>query len=679
MTLLPGDTLNSRYRIVAIIAEGGMSAVYRAFDETLHIPVAVKESYLEGEGHFRQFRLEATILAGLRHPNLPRVTDHFILPGQGQYLVMDFIEGEDLRHILAHRGSLPENEIVVIGAAACDALAYLHSRTPPIIHRDVKPGNVKITPGGGVYLVDFGLAKIAQPDQSTQTGAQGLTPGFAPPEQYGQGTGTRSDIYSLGATLYAGLCGKTPEDGLSRAMGSAELTPLRSRNSEISERMAAAIERALAVNPDERYPFAEDFREAILRAAEDGALKPAPQPIAPPTPQQPADPPPMPTPAIQRFTEAAAALPKRQAPPGWLLPALAGFFILAAAAAILIIFSSSAGRAATLPASSLATATLPASAPTTSPVTPLPAAILPSPTPPPAPSLAPTPTPAPSVTSSPAVTPLGGGGGLIAFSSSRGGIPQVWTMQADGSNPQQVTQLKDGACQPDWSPDGARIVFISPCNGKKDEYPGASLFIINANGSGLIPLVTLPGGDFDPAWSPDGERIAFASLRDGRFHIFIYNLADNRVTRVSRPATYERRPAWSPDGERLAYETNRSGTPQVWVVEADGTNAQPFANSSGGRSTMPAWSPDGSLLVYTQGGNPTFLVSRVWGESQAVEQHVSEVHPVENARFSPDGRWVVFNSSQDGDEEIYIMLLSGGNLTRLTKDHGLDFHPAWQP
>ena len=141
MALEIGTLLHKRYRIVENLAQGGMGSVYHAMDETLGIMVAVKENLFTTEEAARQFRLEAIILANLRHPNLPRVTDHFTIDGQGQYLVMDFIEGEDLRERMERLGVIPEDDVILIGAAMCDALTYLHTRTPPILHRDIKPGS----------------------------------------------------------------------------------------------------------------------------------------------------------------------------------------------------------------------------------------------------------------------------------------------------------------------------------------------------------------------------------------------------------------------------------------------------------------------------------------------------------------------------------------------------------
>jgi eukaryotic-like serine/threonine-protein kinase len=259
-----GALLHKRYRIVEILGQGGMGAVYRAVDENLGVEVAVKENLYTSDEYIRQFRLEAVILASLRHPNLPRVTDSFVIAGQGQYLVMDFIKGEDLRQRLEKTGPISQEETILIGAAMCDALHYLHTSNPIVIHRDVKPGNVRITPDGHIYLVDFGLAKLVKGDQVTNTAARAITPGYSPPEQYGTaGTDARTDVYSLGATLYAALTGFIPEDGLVRAMDNVELVPLRRCNPKISRKLANAIEKAMALRPEDRFQTAEEFKQAL--------------------------------------------------------------------------------------------------------------------------------------------------------------------------------------------------------------------------------------------------------------------------------------------------------------------------------------------------------------------------------------------------------------------------------
>ena len=287
MTLDKGILIHNRYRIVDILGQGGMGSVYRAIDENLGVSVALKENLFTTDEYARQFRLEAVILANLRHPNLPRVSDHFVLGDMGQYLVMDFIEGEDLRYRMERVGMLAEEEAVHIGASMCDALAYLHTRKPPILHRDIKPGNVKISPDGHIFLVDFGLAKVYQSaSQATTTGARAMTPGYSPPEQYGTArTDPRTDIYSLGATLYAALTGVIPEDGLARAMDNAQLTPLRKRNPKISRKLAAAIEKAMAVDPSDRFQTAEGFKTGLLASKSLTQQAPGSYKIIPPPPE----------------------------------------------------------------------------------------------------------------------------------------------------------------------------------------------------------------------------------------------------------------------------------------------------------------------------------------------------------------------------------------------------------
>jgi eukaryotic-like serine/threonine-protein kinase len=691
MPVEKGSFLQQRYRVEDIIAKGGMGAVYRAIDESLGIAVALKENFFTNEESTRQFRREATILASLRHPNLPRVTDHFVIPGQGQYLVMDFIEGSDLRDFINQRGTLTEEEVVRIGITICDALAYLHSRNPAIVHRDIKPGNLKITPSGQVYLVDFGLAKITR-GEATTTGAQALTPGYAPPEQYGQGTEPRSDIYSFGATLYAALTGKLPEDGLSRVMGSATLTPVRTHNPQVSPAIARVVERSMATQVNDRYQNADAFKMAL----QDAAAKS----IAIQAPAQPEENDSDAT-VLEDLAAQVGAASKAQpekgtadgekrkaisdAPRSKKIPAAfysIGIVAFVALLAWLLLNLPSQQAAIPLPD---ATWTLAPSAiimdtePPAATHTPEP-----SPTASPAPTetLLPTETPVPTPTETlpPAATPIGGGTGQIAFASDRSGQVQVWVMDADGSNARQVTQLSDGACQPDWSSDGQRLVFVSPCSGKKEEYPRANMFLINADGTGLIMLNSLPGGDFDPAWSPDGSMIAFTTLRNNNIpHLYLYNLNDNTTRRLSRQLNRERHSSWSPDGKLLAHQTSRLGKLQIWTIDVETEEVKEFSDLAGSQDSRPDWAPDGSIIIFSQ-GNPAMLVARQVGKPFAQQVTVSDAATMaDNVSFSPDGRWLSFDSRKDGVVSIYRMKVNGGELTRITDDASLNFDPVWRP
>lgn len=264
MIISQGTILNSRYRIVKPIGEGGFGKVYRAWDANLQRPCALKENLETSVEGQQQFFREASILSNLSHPNLPRVTDHFGIPGQGQYLVMDFVEGEDLQSILDRTGGpLPEKQVVEWVAQICDALSYMHSQNQPVIHRDIKPANIKITPQGRAMLVDFGIAKVFDPHLKTTVGARGVTPGYSPCEQYGQGTtDARTDIYALGATLYTLLTGQEPPESTQRNL-SVKLAAPRSLNHAVSSTTERVILKAMEMLPADRHQSAIEFKVAL--------------------------------------------------------------------------------------------------------------------------------------------------------------------------------------------------------------------------------------------------------------------------------------------------------------------------------------------------------------------------------------------------------------------------------
>ncbi len=265
MALKSGDVLVNRYRIVKLVGQGGFGAVYRAWDTSLKVPVAVKENLDTSAEAQRQFEHEAQLLAPLRHPNLPRVSDHFFVPGQGQYLVMDFVEGKSLEVLLAERGG-PLGEAATLGwiGQVCDALEYLHTRTPPIIHRDIKPQNIIINADGRAVLVDFGISKAYDPALKTTKGARAVTAGFSPPEQYGMGTtDARSDVYALGATLYTLLTGTPPPESVALIAGGETLPSIRQINPGVNPATEAAVAAAMTLAASQRLSGAGALREAL--------------------------------------------------------------------------------------------------------------------------------------------------------------------------------------------------------------------------------------------------------------------------------------------------------------------------------------------------------------------------------------------------------------------------------
>ncbi len=266
MALVPGLVINNRYRIVKLISQGGFGAVYRAWDLNLMRPCAIKENLDTSPEAQKQFFREAQILANLSHSNLARVTDHFTLPGQGQYLVMDYVEGQDLQEILDRLNHpLLEAQALDWIAQVCEALIYLHGQNPPVIHRDIKPANIKITSEGKAVLVDFGIAKIYDSALKTTMGARAVTPGYSPPEQYGHtSTDARSDIYALGATLYTLLTGKAPPESIAISADQATLTPVRALNPAVSPATEAVVVRAMRTQPTQRYPSIGEFKQALM-------------------------------------------------------------------------------------------------------------------------------------------------------------------------------------------------------------------------------------------------------------------------------------------------------------------------------------------------------------------------------------------------------------------------------
>jgi len=290
-----GEVLRGRYKIRERIGEGGMGSIYLADDTRLKgRECALKEVEFERalpediRTEARdQFLREATVLARLDHPNLPKVSD-FFSNGPRDYLVMDYVPGNDLRTLLleARRNKtfLKEKEVLAWADQIANALTFMHSQEPTIIHRDIKPSNLKLMPNGLIKLVDFGLVKILAPEEVTITIIQGQgTALYTPLEQYGGSdahTDVRSDIYAFGATLYHLLTNESPADARKRFLQPDSLIPLRQLNSALSPRTEKAVLWAMGLHPDERPGSINEFRQALL-----GFLKPPTHPFPTRRPQ----------------------------------------------------------------------------------------------------------------------------------------------------------------------------------------------------------------------------------------------------------------------------------------------------------------------------------------------------------------------------------------------------------
>jgi len=317
-----------RYAIDRMLGRGGMSAVYVARD--LHMagrPVAVKEMVdqfadeqerLEAE---RDFAREADMLATLRHPAIPAIIDRFS-ENNRHLLVMEYIAGENLEHKQEAHGPFDEETVRAWARELCSVLSYLHNRQPPVVFRDLKPGNIILQPDGRVRLIDFGIARLFKPHQKADTTALG-TSGYASPEHYTGQTDARSDIYSLGATMHHLLTGRDPSK-----FPPFQFPPVRDLNPAVSSEMAAVIDKAVRSTREKRFASVDEMRKALEpkrkrkgTAATFTAPAPAPAP-APATPPPGADGRGAPL-APSNIQKPAGSAPAPAAPPSTRAPASA--------------------------------------------------------------------------------------------------------------------------------------------------------------------------------------------------------------------------------------------------------------------------------------------------------------------------------------------------------------------
>lgn len=285
-----GEILRDRYKIKHVIGHGGMGSIYLAEDLRLE----GRECALKEVEHDQsmppdllkqardQFLREATVLARLDHPNLPKVSDFFSIEAM-DYLIMDYVPGKDLRTLMIEERQksqyLPEEEVLNWADQLADALSYLHSQDPPILHRDIKPSNLKLTPSGLLKLVDFGLVKILASEEVTITILQGRgTALYTPLEQYGGDIGhtdARSDVYAFGATFYHLTTNHPPLEARELFLHPEDLINPRELNPALSLRTERAILWAMNLHPDDRPQDVKTFHEALI-GKRDSASRPRP-------------------------------------------------------------------------------------------------------------------------------------------------------------------------------------------------------------------------------------------------------------------------------------------------------------------------------------------------------------------------------------------------------------------
>ncbi|RKU07382.1 hypothetical protein C6502_19125 [Candidatus Poribacteria bacterium] len=283
----------------------------------------------------------------------------------------------------------------------------------------------------------------------------------------------------------------------------------------------------------------------------------------------------------------------------------------------------------------------------------------------------------------------------IAFVSKRDGNFDIYVMDADGGNPRRLTNNPARDYAPSWSPDGKRIVFCSDRDGHVPEgrvFHTSEIYVMDADGGNQQNLTNHPSNDRNPSWSPDGQRIVFQSYRDNdrnhNIEIYVMDADGSNLQRLTNNLAADEDPAWSPDGERIVFTSAREGhfidldeniTDEIYVMDADGGNQRRLTENRN-NDWDPVWSPDGKRIAFAadrkgdfekfdiyvmdaDGGNQQKLTNnRVWDSSPS---------------WSPDGERIAFYSRRDGNSDIYVMDADGGNLQNLTNNPHSDSGPAW--
>jgi Tol biopolymer transport system component len=272
---------------------------------------------------------------------------------------------------------------------------------------------------------------------------------------------------------------------------------------------------------------------------------------------------------------------------------------------------------------------------------------------------------------------------VIAYASVRSSAPSesnIFTMCPDGSRERQLTSDVSSNSYPSWSPNRSRIAFQS-LRGENWE-----IYVMNADGSNPVNLTGSqgdPGAGFQtdqhPSWSPDGSRIAFSSSRTGEGDIYVMDADGANLERVTTDPAPELQPAWSPDGTRIAFASVRDGWTRIFVIDADGTNETRLTDVDGAHDSHPAWSPDGTRIAFqrwTIGQERTDVLLMNPDGTGLVNLTDHAAHDMEPA-WSPDGRRILFTSTREEFQRIFVMNADASGVQTLTIERAEYLTPAW--
>jgi serine/threonine-protein kinase len=672
------DALRDRYAIERELGRGGMATVYLAQELRYRRPVALKvlRSELGVELGPARFLQEIDTAARLQHPHILPVFDSGEAAGH-LWFTMPYVEGETLRERLNRAPPPSLAESLRIAREAAQALQYAHEHG--IIHRDIKPENILLTRDGSTLVADFGIARSAEGDaRITAAGVVLGTPSYMSPEQVSgeMVLDGRSDVDSLGCVLYELMSGEPPFSGANpQAVAAKRLTqpapPVHGRRGPVPPAVSAAIARALSKDPAARFRSAAEFGAALEAAGERAS-----------------------GPWWRRpFLLALALMALALVVAGWLLGGGGASGRRAAAAGAV---ASGFNRRMAQLTSGEGVEEWPAWSPDGSRLAYVADAggfrqlfvrtlatgeerrI----------------TDGPRDDIQPAWSPDGRRLAFVRAAADSGKLEpadlngwyaeggDIWNVDlATGGQ----TRLIGNAFGPSYSPDGRRLAFDARWAGPRR--------IWTADAAGLNPRqLTSDSSEAvihaGARWSPDGRRLVFRRIEKTSSDVMVADTSGSGVTRVTTDAALDIDPAWAPDGRSIYFASSRGGGLNIWriALRDDGQAAAvPEQLTTGaGDDVEPAPAPDGGRLAFAVRGINSDLwalpVSPASGAATGPPAPVVSTTRVESrGAWSPDGRSIAFNSDREGEMNIWLRKLGMGTDRRLTTGAGGDYQPAWSP
>ena len=703
-----GTTLLDRFRVENFIAAGGMATIYRVWDMTRGVPLAMKVLHPEladDPAFIARFTREARALESLSHPHIVPFYGLY-KDGDLTFMLEQYIDGPSLDEVLRRRNgsALPVKEALVFFKALYTSLGYAHAQG--IIHCDVKPGNVLIDQGGRVYLTDFGIARYAE---ATGTTSAIGTPVYMAPEQIrGEMAVPQTDVYSLGLVMYELLTGQRPfradanyplEAGSSQAdhLRYAHLyqTPPNPRdfNPRLPTALAQALLKSLAKNPSERFSNLQSMANAVFEAAgtrfsdlPDRVSLPSSQLQSPYRPSTDAGSPGTNPPPGPLLASRLPALPNGQKVRWPLLVGVVLVVLLCLLGSIGLVKGLSNSLAAgqngippNIPINPTRTHTAPAqNTPTPPPPSQTPALSQPSPTPQPT-ALAPT-SGAGNIDQPPA--------GTLAVVEHSGGIDRLFSLDLTTAQltPIQGPDTYDWAWSPQWSPDGARLTWLTHF----DKRPHVVVLDVASGSWQVIDAGEPYQSLFAPAWVGSGGQVSFwASNLDGKNDLVVADASTGQQTDKYTLPGYRNLFVWNWQSGQVAFARQVDGANQVVIATSPVTTNTPI--NTEGETYAPAWSRDGQWLAFqgtkTVGsGESEIFIVRADGSGM---RQVTSSPPGSWSRaptWSPDGKTIAYVSSRAGSQgadygEIFIVDVATGKTLQITSTGGsiYDWRPDWRP